>query len=490
MIMDRNTKIIATIGPASRDEDVIKKLIEAGIDVARLNFSHGSYDEHARVISTIRKISVEMGKPITILQDLQGPKLRVGVLPENGILLIIGQIVVLAAPKETQTLLQGFKDVTVIPFEIPDLTNNLRVGNRVLLDDGKLELRVTEITRDFIRAEVVIGGNLTSHKGVNLPGAPLAISNFTEKDKNDLIFGLDQGVDAIALSFIRSANDLKIVKDAIHQHSADHKTIPLIAKLERPEAIHNLDEILEEADGVMVARGDLAVETSPAEVPVMQKKIIHSANQKAKLVITATQMLESMIHNPRPTRAEASDIANAIFDGTDAVMLSGETAAGEYPVESVKMMDAIVCEAEAHLQEWGHSQNLKVEEYTDDAVSITYAARELAHDRNVLRIAVFTLSGRTALLMSKARPRVPIVAFTPRQDTYQRMGLFWGVRPLLSPYATSVEEMLLNMETGMINQVALQPEQQVVVICGFPVGKECPPNLALLHTIHKSQSCE
>jgi pyruvate kinase len=487
--MDRNTKIIATIGPVSDNETVIRKLIDAGIDVARLNFSHGTYDEHAKIISTFRKLSLEMGKPITILQDLQGPKLRVGLLPDNGITLADGQIVVLTVLKNFESHLKDFGDVIVIPFEIPNLTNIVKTGNRVLLDDGNIEFRVTEISENFLRAQVVYGGTLFSHKGVNLPGAPLFMSSFTEKDKRDLFFGLDHGVDAIALSFIRAARDIKVVREAIGEYSPINKNIPLIAKLERPEAIENLDEILDEADGVMVARGDLAVETSPAKVPVIQKKIIKAANQKSKLVITATQMLESMLHNPRPTRAEASDIANAIFDGTDAIMLSGETAAGEYPVESVKMMDSIVCEAEAHLQEWGHLQNNPEENLADDAISTIRAARELAHDRNVVRIAVFTLSGKTALLMSKARPRVPIVAFTPRPETFQRMGLFWGVKPLLSPFSNSVEEMLLHMEIGMIEQEDLKHDQQVVVICGFPVGQECAPNLALLHTISKAKNC-
>jgi pyruvate kinase len=259
--------------------------------------------------------------------------------------------------------------------------------------------------------------------------------------------------------------------------------LPIIAKLERPEAIQNLEAILDVTDGVMVARGDLGVETSAAGVPIMQKRIIRSANHKARMVITATQMLDSMINNPRPTRAEVSDVANAIFDGSDAVMLSGETASGKYPLESVKMMDAIVREAERNFKEWGQCETLTDEPFSNDAVSMTHAARELAHDRNVSAIAVFTLTGHTALLMSKVRPQVPILAFTPEQRTFQRLGLYWGVTPYLVPYASSVENMIDIVEQVMITSTPLQSGQQVIIISGLPVGAFRQPNLALLHTL-------
>jgi pyruvate kinase len=290
-------------------------------------------------------------------------------------------------------------------------------------------------------------------------------------------------VDVIAISFVRVAEDVMRVKDAIAEHSSNQKKTPIIAKLERPEAIEHLQAIVEAADGVMVARGDLAVETSPSSVPIIQKEIIRMANRHAKVVITATQMLDSMIHNPRPTRAEASDVANAVFDGTDAVMLSGETASGDYPVESVKMMTRIVLEAEAHFAEWG-LQSVHPEEPTrDDAVSITRAARELAHDRNVSSIAVFTETGRTALFMSKARPRVPIFAFTPVQETYNLLNLYWGVIPLVIPYASNVESMLVHIDNAVIASTSLEIGEQVVMISGFPVGEMRLPNFALLHTI-------
>ena len=346
-----------------------------------------------------------------------------------------------------------------------------------------MELHVTEIIGETVFTKVVIGGLLTSHKGVNLPGANLGIPSFTQKDREDLEFGLKHNVDYVAISFVETAEDIMKVRAAMKEISSKNSYPPIIAKLERPEAVKNLHEIIHEADGVMVARGDLGVETSPSLVPIMQKEIIQSANRHAKIVITATQMLESMILNPRPTRAEASDVANAIFDGTDAVMLSAETASGNYPVEAVKMMDSIVREAEKHSEVWSHCEDFPKEALKDDALSIANAARELAHDRNVTNIAVFTQSGKTALLMSKARPRVPIMAFTPVEQTLTLCNLFWGVTPAFSPFCQSLEEMVHSVDHALISRGNLKPGQQVVLISGFPVGAMRLPNLALLHTI-------
>jgi pyruvate kinase len=337
---------------------------------------------------------------------------------------------------------------------------------------------------DFVETEVLIGGILKSHKGVNLPGASLSIQAFTEKDRSDLIFGLEQGVDAIALSFVRSAQDISRLRQEITCQAPKRINTPIIAKLERPEALENLHEIIHASDGVMVARGDLGVEMSPEVVPTVQKEIIQIANQHAKIVITATQMLESMINNPRPTRAEASDVANAIFDGSDAVMLSGETAVGKYPIKVIEMMDAIICQAEKHIVEWGPGEVTLSEDIPhDDALFITRAAAEIAHDREVSAIAVFTSSGRTARMMSKGRPDVPILAFTPDQSTYQRMPMMWGVTPYLVPRAETVEIMLAHVEAAIISSTPLQPGQEVVLIAGFPIGAMRPANFALLHTI-------
>jgi len=480
---ERFAKIVATIGPTSRSEKTLTRLIQAGVDVTRLNFSHGTHADHGENIATIRKVSAALRKPVAILQDLQGPKLRVGRLPEDGLALTADEILILTPEETFEEQQAAHPDAIIVPMDVPNLMDSVRPGNRILLDDGHMELEVVEVSAGRLMTRVLLGGTLKSHKGVNLPGAFLNIPPLTDKDKEDLIFGLEQHVDVVAISFVRAAEDIHMVREFIRQHAPDQTHIPIIAKLERPEAIENLDAIMEAADGVMVARGDLAVETSAAVVPIIQKRIIQSANQHARIVITATQMLESMIHNPRPTRAEASDVANAIFDGTDAVMLSGETASGDYPVEAVIMMDRIIREAETHFAEWGQCHPETYEYSPDDAISLTRAARELAHDRDVSSIAVFTQTGRTALLMSKARPRVTVIAFTPEQETLNRMALYWGVRPILVPFVTTVENMLAHVDNALLSSTGLEIGNQVVMISGFPIGAKRQPNFALLHTI-------
>jgi len=479
--MNKSTKIVATLGPASNDEQIISRLIEAGMDVARLNFSHGTHEEHTQRIQMLRKLSNRYKKPITILQDLQGPKLRVGNLPKTGLTLTAGEKVILCDP-ETKLNDDELSGIPIIPLEVPNLINSINKGKRILLDDGYLEISVVDVQKNFILGEVVLGGILKSHKGVNLPGIDLQIPAFTEKDRRDLAFGLEIGVDAIAISFIQKAGDIDNVRNEIKKLRPD-LNIPIIAKMERPEAIDNLEEILHATDGVMVARGDLAVETSPSIVPIIQKRIIQQANAHHKIVITATQMLESMIHNPRPTRAEASDVANAIFDGSDAVMLSGETAMGAYPLESVQIMTSIILEAEKNYEKWGSYHFLPDAPTQDDAVSITRAARELAKDRNVSCIAVFTQSGTTALLMSKARPSVPIMAFTSEKRTFQKLGLFWGVTPFLVPFADNVENMVSYVEAIMLSNKLLKQGEQFILLSGHPVGEMRPPNMMLLHTL-------
>ena len=399
--MKRRAKIVATIGPASRDKHILRNLIQAGMNVARLNFSHGQYEDHAQTIQDLRYMCERFGHPVTILQDLQGPKIRTGNLENGSIELKAGNRLTLT----TEEILGNEQQISV---DLPDLPFFLHPGSRILLADGQMELVVRECGENRIETEIVLGGRLTPHKGVNLPGVRLNIPGFTEKDEADLAFGLEQGVDMVAISFVRFAQDVARVRQAMARLNPDRVDTPIIAKLERPEALENLDAIIHAADGVMVARGDLGVEMSPQKVPIAQKRIIEAANRQGKAVITATQMLESMMDSPRPTRAEASDVANAIFDGTDAVMLSGETAAGHYPVETVQMMDAIVHEAEEHLLEWGHWRNTPVSENEEnDSLYLCRAAAELAHDRHVAAVAVFTNTGKTALLMSKTRPGVP-----------------------------------------------------------------------------------
>ena len=483
--MSRKAKIVATLGPASDSEDILEKMILAGMDVARFNFSHGTHDEHAKRLDLIRKISCKLKKPITILQDLQGPKLRVGILPDDGLNLVPGTLVRMCTVMQLQSTPS---DLLTIPMDVPDLIHHLSIGSRILFDDGRLEVKVTSILNDVIEAKVILGGKLTSQKGVNLPGADLQIPAFTDKDRDDLIFGLANNIDMLAISFVQTVHDIEMVKAAIEEIDSKKKDIPIIAKLERPKSITNLAEILPAVYGVMVARGDLGVETSPMEVPIIQKMIIEKANQQNKVVITATQMLESMINNPRPTRAEASDVANAIFDGTDAVMLSGETAAGNYPVETIKMMDGIILEAENHFDEWGHCETPSPAIIQDDAIAMVSATRTLAHDRNVTAIAVFSLSGKTALLMSKARPEVPILTFTPNETTYHKLGIMWGIQPFLVPVAQSVEQMISIVESSILSSTDLKKGQQIIIVTGLPVYSMRAPNFALLHTIGTAYS--
>jgi len=479
--MERFAKIVCTLGPSSNTESKIQSLITAGMNVARLNFSHGKHQDHEKLIKLIRDISDDRGISITILQDLQGPKLRIGKLPGHKMDLVAGDQVTLSS---SETFLVDDNE-KFIPFEIPDLHKSLKPGNHILMDDGNLEIEVQSVTGDRIEAVVTLGGTLKSNKGVNLPGANLNIPIFTEKDRADLKFGLDRGVDMVAISFVKSSEDVKTVRKAIEELAPNQTAAktPIIAKLERPEALEELESIMQVTDGVMVARGDLGVEMSLAAVPIAQKEIISCANAYGKLVITATQMLDSMINNPRPTRAEATDVANAVFDGTDAVMLSGETAAGKYPVESVIMMDSIVKQAEMNLETWGNLSFITKHSQQNDSISITNAAKELAKYRNVAAIVVFTQSGKTARLMSKARSLVPILAFTPELRTFQQMSLFWGVTPLLVPYADTLETMIKHVETAIATGTNLKPGQQVVLISGFPVGAFRQPNLALLYTL-------
>ena len=475
--MNRRAKIIATLGPASDDKETIKNLLTAGMDVARINFSHGDLDSHAHVIQTLRETARELNRPITILQDLSGPKIRTGEIPSGEINLVQGKQFTL-----TTDNIQGTEEIISVNYS--DLPQSAGEVGRILLDDGKLELKVIEIKGNQVITEVIQGGVLKPRKGVNLPGANLTIRTLTDKDLVDLKFGLAHDIDVLALSFVRSAEDIKRLRQEIKKINPDQGNIPIIAKLEHPDAIENLHEIIHEADGVMVARGDLGIEMPPESVPIEQKRIVSMANKHLSYVIIATQMLDSMVDNPRPTRAEASDVANAVLDGSDAVMLSGETAIGKFPVKTIQMMSSIIRQSEDHIDEWGHSYFDPTEDAIhDDAVAITRAARELAHDRSVAAIAVFTKSGRTAKLMSKARPHVPILAFTPVEKTYQYLSMLWGITPYLIPQAATIEEMIGHVETAVIEGTPVKPGQEIVLIAGFPIDKMVPPNLALLHTV-------
>ncbi len=467
----RRSKIICTIGPASDSAEMIDKLMRAGMDVARLNFSHGTHAQHARTISRIRQSSGKQAKPIAILADLQGPKIRTGPL-EGGcpVMLRAGQPFAIT----TANILGTSAGVSTTYKRLP---KEVRRGDRILLADGLIELRVVRATKKTVFCRVINGGLLSEHKGINLPGVKLKVPAILNKDRKDLAFALRHGANYIAVSFVRRPEDVLMAKEAVARAG---KSTPVIAKLEKPEAIENLDAILRVADGVMVARGDLGVEMSPENVPVVQKEIIAKAREWRVPVITATQMLESMTQNPRPTRAEASDVANAIFDGTDAVMLSEETAAGRYPVESVQMMDRIIRKAEASIRSFPRPRppaQLDVAETTCEL--IRHASEEL----NMKVIAVFTESGFTARLISKYRPRPPVIAFSPDTETRRRLSLLWGVLPRTIAAVRDIDGLAAIAEKRLLEEKLVRRGDVVGIVAGTPLGIRGTTNFMKFHIV-------
>jgi len=467
----RHSKIVCTIGPATRSPRMIRELMRAGMDVARLNFSHGTHEEHAETIVMLRAAAVAHQKPIAIVADLQGPKIRTGVLAGGGpVILKAGQQFVIT----TKRILG---DSTRVNTTFTPLPREVHKGDRILLSDGLIELRVERVSGANVICEVVNGGALGEHKGINLPGVKLRVPALTAKDRADLRFALKHGVNYIAVSFVRRPEDVLLAKSLIRSAG---KNTPVIAKLEKPQAIENLDAILRAADGVMVARGDLGVEMNPERVPVVQKTIIARAREFRRPVITATQMLESMTENPRPTRAEASDVANAIFDGSDAVMLSAETASGKYPVEAVSMMARIIEEAEASIKEFPRpstQEQLKVAETVAELVC--HASREL----NMRLIAVFTHSGFTARLVSRYRPLVPIVAFSPERETRRRMALIWGVMPRNIRDVQKVDGLPVLAEKRLLEERLVRKGDVIGIVAGTPMGIRGTTNFMKFHVI-------
>jgi pyruvate kinase len=462
----RRTKIVCTIGPASTGE-IFPELLAAGLNVARLNFSHGTRAEHQVRIDMIRSASQKSGATVAILQDLAGPKIRVGDINPEPVQLIPGQTFTLTSRVRT-----GGQDGCSV--NTPEVIEAVPVGATVLLADGALELEVLDKDPDTLKCRVVVGGPLSSHKGLNLPGVALPISALTAKDRDDLEFGLSQGVDLVALSFVRSARDVVELKEIIAARGLD---TPVIAKIEKPQAVEHIEEILAVADGIMVARGDLGVETPLKQVPMVQKFLIAAANRVGKPVITATQMLASMVNSPRPTRAEVTDVANAILDGTDAVMLSEETAVGQYPVEAVRFLDGIArtTEAQFPFDNWLHHRSKVLSDAISDAIS--FAACELARDLEAKAILASTASGTTARLLSRFRPSVPIIALTTREDTIRRLCLVWGVVPLLIDGLASVDEMLEVVKIEAIEQGHLVSGDRLVITAGTPLGTRGATNL-------------
>ena len=444
------------------------------MDVARLNFSHGSPLDHVRSIETLRRTAAAEGRTICILQDLQGPKIRTGALKGHQPVMLKagGQVTITAREVE------GTAEVIATTFK--GLPQEVRPGSRVLLSDGRIELHVLSVHGEDVQCQIINGGTLAEHQGINLPGAALSIPALTEKDRKDLEFGLEHGVDMIALSFVRSAADVRSVKEIVAAHRQD---VPVIAKLEKPQALDQLEEILEVADGVMVARGDLGVEMPPEKVPVIQKHVIRRAAEWRKPVIIATQMLESMIENPRPTRAEASDVANAIFDGSDAVMLSAETASGRYPREAVCMMAKIVVEAESNMDEFMQPRRRREHRGLSVSETICESIAHAAEDLDMAAIAVFTETGNTARMISKFRPKSRIYAFSHIPAVCNRMNLFWGVQPVRRDRVLGAEEMLSTAEQELLRTGQVAPGDILGVVAGTQMSSGST-NFMRLHVVN------
>ena len=452
----RRTKIVATIGPASANSETLAALIAAGMDGARLNLSHGTQEDHARSAQLLREAEAAADRPIALIADLQGPKLRVGDLGED-VELVDGDSVVIAGEDAAQA-----DDLPVSPAVLGSV---LQPGNDILIDDGLVKLRVVKVERGRARCDVIVGGVVRAHKGVNVPGVPLPIPSLTRKDLDDLDAALDFGVDYVALSFVRSAADVKTLRTLIEARSSQAW---VIAKIEKAEAVAALDAILEEAHGVMVARGDLGVEIGAAEVPLLQKRIIHHALERAKPVITATQMLESMIHSPEPTRAEASDIANAILDGTSAIMLSGETAIGDHPVEAVAVMDRIALAVEPHLGYRHETPQASDAPTIDQAMS--NAACDVAEALSAKAILVPTFTGRTASAVARLRPQRAILALTHKMESLRHMALEWGVTPLDIPETTDVEDLWARSIDAARESGLVAAGERLVITAGTAVN--------------------
>ena len=462
------TKIICTIGPSSSQPRMLEDLIRSGMDVARLNFSHGSHPQHGRVISDIREVSRRLAKPVAILQDLSGPKIRTGEIAGGRLELVSGSIVTMEARSVPS-------DPAMIPVSYGGLPRDVRPGDPILLADGAMELEVVEATDLHIQCRVIIGGILGSRKGINLPTRSIAAPGLTGKDREDLGFGITQGVDYVALSFVRDASDIGEARKFMGEHGA---SIPVIAKIEKHEALGNIDQIISEADGIMVARGDLGVEIPLERVPQVQKMLIRKCNDAGKPVITATQMLLSMVDSPRPTRAEVADVANAVLDGTDAVMLSEESAIGKHPVEVVRTMARIALEAEASSGQGPrtHRHGSDVPE-VEAQRAVADAACDLAEALGAVCIVAPTQTGGTARLVSRNRPRRPVLAPTPLEDTYRRLALVWGVVPILTPAAKDTDEIIDHALSHALESGLAKRGDRVVITAGVPFGVPGTTNL-------------
>jgi len=466
--MERRANIICTIGPASSDIDTLRSLIDAGMDIARLNFSHGTHDEHERMIAHIREAADGLGKPIAILQDLQGPKIRTGSMPDDGVELREGTEFIISTDHD------GIGDDTRVGSTYEALPLEVDVGQTMLLDDGYLSLEIVDIRGNEIHTVVRNGGTLKSNKGIIVPGATISAPPISEKDIKDLAFGLSAGVDAVALSFVRSERDIIELRATMKYLG---RNVPCIAKIERWEGVSDIDDIIEEADAIMVARGDLGLEMPAEQVPVLQKDIIRRCNFHGKPVITATQMLESMISNARPTRAEASDVANAVLDGSDCVMLSGETSIGAWPVQAVSYMDRIIRAIEHTTDAAARTHAVPVEDHLNAADAIGRACRVIAEQISADAIVTLTTSGGTARVIAKYRPSIPILALTDRENTLRELAFVWGTRPVLIPPLTDMEHDLGRLGSYLVEHGLCRRNDRIVFSAGSPLQNRSATNM-------------
>jgi len=466
-------KIVCTLGPASSTPERIGELIDAGMSVARLNFSHGSHEDHARMLQIVRSEAEKRGKAIAALLDLQGPKIRVGKFKDGQIPLVVGAELIITTD---QTVIG---DVHRVSTTYTGLPHDVKPGDQILLDDGYLSLAVTAVSDHEVKTVVVTGGVLKNNKGINLPGVDVSAPALSDKDKTDISFALRHAVDYVALSFVRRPEDVLEAKRLL---TMDNIRIPVIAKIEKPQALDRLGDIIDAADGIMVARGDLGVELGPEKVPLWQKRMIEESNNRGKLVITATQMLESMITQPRPTRAEASDVANAILDATDAVMLSGETASGQYPVEAVKTMARIIAEVESSAYYHANlvTPNIKLSVSTN---AIAHAAVTAAKAMNLRTICVVSESGGAARLVSDYRPEAQLICCTQNEVSYRRLALVWGVTPVLIGPSASTDELVDRVEATLLERNLARPGESVILTMAVPVGAGLLTNVLKIHQI-------
>ncbi len=478
----RRTKIVATLGPASSDPEVIKRLIEAGVNVFRLNFSHGSREMHQKNIELIRSEAKRSGMPVGVLQDLQGPKIRTATFAEGKVMLTEGQRFNLTCGDSSPG------DATRVGVTYTNLYADVKVGDVLLLDDGRLALRVTGLRGETIETEVTLGGVLSNNKGINIPDADLSIPALTDKDMEDLLFGAELEVDWVAVSFVRSRDDLLLARHYLARAGSKAK---LMAKIEKPSAVTRFDEILKEVDGIMVARGDLGVELPPEQVPLIQKRLIRACTEAGKPVVTATQMLESMISSPTPTRAEASDVANAIYDGTDAIMLSAETAVGSYPIEAVKMMVRIARSVESDTRYQANMRERYPQPDSSTADAVSLAACQMAHFLSAKMIVTFTSTGTTALRVAHNRPASPIFALTPSERAYRQLSIVWGVIPALSEEVYTTDEMVEVANTKIVEIMRRLTNVNVgdryVITAGVPFGMRGTTNLIRVESVRSEK---